>query len=133
MFISSALKILVALFNFQAMFSVEGRKDALASTREVLYPSKNWSSGVDSDRLDTAYTHIPEVHKLATRDEKTSGWLGPANIQIPGLNLEISSDANLGRIPSELISTCVAALFMIEVSCANVLKYIDKAYFLYLV
>ncbi|CAL9211151.1 unnamed protein product [Musa hybrid cultivar] len=98
----------------QAMFAVEGRKDALASTREVLYPSKNWSSGVDSDRLDTAYTHIPEVHKLATRDEKTSGRLGPANIQIPGLNLEISSDANLGRIPSELISTCVAALFMIE-------------------
>ncbi|URE19476.1 hypothetical protein MUK42_11349 [Musa troglodytarum] len=98
----------------QAMFSVEGRKDTLASTRDVLYPSKSWSSGVDSDRLDTAYTHIPAVHKLATRDEETSGRLGPANIQIPGLNLVISSDANRGRIPSELISTCVAALFMIE-------------------
>ncbi|RRT77593.1 hypothetical protein B296_00018572 [Ensete ventricosum] len=112
--VDQSVQRLVALFNFQAMFSVEGRKDALASTREVLYPSKNWSSGVDSDRLDAAYTHIPEVHKLATGDEKTSGRLGPANIQIPGLNLEISSDANLGRIPSELISTCVAALFMIE-------------------
>ncbi|URE19480.1 hypothetical protein MUK42_11349 [Musa troglodytarum] len=72
----------------QAMFSVEGRKDTLASTRDVLYPSKSWSSGVDSDRLDTAYTHIPAVHKLATRDEETSGRLGPANIQIPGLYQE---------------------------------------------
>ncbi|WOL09085.1 protein ALWAYS EARLY 2-like isoform X4 [Canna indica] len=102
----------------QAMSFLEGRMNTVAGTgKGSLKSAKNITSGGNADRLDTIKVPLPELGKLVTGNEKTSCMLEAATCHIPRPNLQISSNVH-GQIPSELISSCVAALFMIE-GCAE--------------
>ncbi|KAF8387887.1 hypothetical protein HHK36_026549 [Tetracentron sinense] len=120
----------------QAMSSLKEGEDAFTRIGEVLDSVNNRHFGADSAvSAMRSFTHPDPVHgSLAYHDQSTSCISEPMTTDhAPGPKLNDASAQNEAQLISELISSCVATLFMIQTCTerqyppADVAQILDSA------
>ncbi|KAJ4967952.1 hypothetical protein NE237_014653 [Protea cynaroides] len=120
----------------QAMSSLKGGDDAFARIEEALDSAKNMHFRVDSDILSTkSFTSLDPVNGslVGSQGLSTSCMSEPTVVHPSGPKLNGSSELNEANIPSELISSCIATLLMIQTCTerqyppADVAQILDSA------
>lgn len=96
------------------MSSLRDGEDALTCIGEALESKNNQCFGTESSKSRIRY--IPHPGNGNSQNQAVSCILQPATIHALSPQVQFSP-ADVPQIPSELISSCVATLFMIQVSC----------------